>query len=99
MAQFLWSSRRYHNQGVILVNSILIFRITKQVEVAKKMLEGTLMGSAFRGRVLMAMDTHQQPDAKLGKYKVNAAKDPPQQPYLLRFDLYEGAEFQVDSKF
>jgi hypothetical protein len=69
--------------------------LTKEVELATKMNNGAIPGTAFRGRVLLSMDEHPVTQAKLGKSKISAVPEPATTNYLLRLDLYECAELQV----
>jgi len=71
--------------------------LTPEVQLAQKMLNGHVEGTAFRGRVLMSANTVQAMDPKPAKLKVNAPNEPPTAGYILRFDLYEAAELQSTS--
>eukprot|EP00027_Filamoeba_sp_ATCC50430_P012373 CAMPEP_0168566368 /NCGR_PEP_ID=MMETSP0413-20121227/14383_1 /TAXON_ID=136452 /ORGANISM="Filamoeba nolandi, Strain NC-AS-23-1" /LENGTH=1321 /DNA_ID=CAMNT_0008598385 /DNA_START=51 /DNA_END=4013 /DNA_ORIENTATION=- len=67
------------------------------VETAKKMNEGFIEGSAYRGRVFMAMTTRKATDPKLSKAKTSPIPDVPVAAYALRFDLYEASEISGSS--
>jgi len=90
-----WSLPRWINfygspEGVELTPGLPKF------DTFKKMNEGFIEGTGFRGRVLTQIGIRPM-EVKSGKTKINLPSDPPTTTYNLRFDVWEANEAQSDA--
>eukprot|EP00762_Andalucia_godoyi_P001218 ANDGO_04901.mRNA.1 Synaptotagmin-4 len=61
--------------------------------LSRLMNEGREEPTAYRGRVLVALDVEHADDPQLVVRNVSPCNEPPVDQYTLRFDLYQGSEF------